>query len=149
MEAPNYINAVQKLNGRVTTLGQSISCSAKKCLLFFKVFKEKKNCMGQECVETFHNLKQFLSSPPLLSSLIEGEVLILYLSITQETVSSVLVQEDKREQSPIYYASQALKGEELNYPPLEKLAFTVLMLANKLRPYFESHTIEVRINYPL
>lgn len=67
----------------------------------------------------------------------------------QETVSLVLVLEDKGEQSPIYYASQVLKSIELDYLPLKKLAFVVLMSATKLRPYLMSHIIKVRLNYPL
>lgn len=67
----------------------------------------------------------------------------------QETVFSVLIRENNGEQIAAYYASQVLKGAEQNYPPLEKLAFAVLMLATKLRPFFESHTIEVRTDYPL
>lgn len=63
----------------------------------------------------------------------------------------MLIQEDKGEQNLVYYASQVLNGAELNYLSLslEKLAFVVLMSAIKLRPYFKSHTIEVRTNYPL
>lgn len=49
----------------------------------------------------------------------------------------------------MYYASQVLKGIELDYLPLEKLAFVVLMSATKLCPYLKSHIIKVRINYPL
>lgn len=36
-------------------------------------------------------LKIFLSSPPLLNSPVESEVLFLYLFVTQEMLSSVLV----------------------------------------------------------
>ena len=32
------------------------------------------------------------------------------------------------------------------YPPMEKLAFTLIMAARKLRPYFQAHTIVVQIN---
>lgn len=96
---------------------------------------------GEECIEAFLNWKIFLSSPPLLSSHVEGEVLFLCLFIMQEIISFVLVLEDKGEQIPVYYASEVLKGAELNYPPLKKLTIAVLMSATKLRPYFESQTI--------
>lgn len=150
MKALKRINNIQILKQRVTALGRFIQYSAKRCLPFFKTLKGKnKFVWGKECIETFHNLKHFLLSPSLLSSLVEGEILVVYLSIKQETMSSMFVWEDKGEQSPAFYASQVLKGEKLNYPPLEKLAFAVLMAATKLWPYFESHTIEVRKNYPL
>ncbi|XP_043818253.1 uncharacterized protein LOC122725281, partial [Manihot esculenta] len=49
----------------------------------------------------------------------------------------------------IFIPSAIDEGGELNYPPLAKLALAVLMSATKLRPYFDSHTIEVRTDYPL
>lgn len=67
----------------------------------------------------------------------------------QEIVCLVLVRESNGKQSAVYYASQVLKEAKLYYPPFEKLAFAVFILATKLRPYFESHTIEVRTDYPM
>lgn len=61
----------------------------------------------------------------------------------------MLVREDEGGQNPVYYANEDLKEAELNYWPLEKLAFAVMLSTTKLRPCFEFHTIEVRTNYPL
>lgn len=56
MKAPKCINDVQKLNGQVTTFEGFTSCSAKRCLLFFKALKGKnKFILGEECVEAFKN----------------------------------------------------------------------------------------------
>ena len=38
---------------------------------------------------------------------------------------------------------------ETRYPTLEKMALAVVTSARKLRPYFQSHTIEVLTNQPL
>ena len=38
---------------------------------------------------------------------------------------------------------------ETRYPTLEKMALAVITSARKLRPYFQSHTIEVLTNHPL
>ncbi|KAL0682933.1 hypothetical protein Bca4012_049781 [Brassica carinata] len=38
---------------------------------------------------------------------------------------------------------------ETRYPTLEKMALAVITSARKLRPYFQSHTIEVLTNQPL
>lgn len=73
----------------------------------------------------------------------------MYLSVTQEIMGSILVREEDNEQSLNYYANGVLKRPELNYAPLEKLAFIMIMATTKLRPYLKAHTIEVRINYPL
>lgn len=47
---------------------------------------------------------------------------------------------------PMYYISRVIRGVEERYPPpppLEKLEFTLIMAACKLRLYFQAHTIVV------
>ncbi|CAL9120050.1 unnamed protein product [Musa textilis] len=64
-------------------------------------------------------------------------------------VSSVLIKEASGEQLSVYYLSHILKGPEERYPPIEKLALTLVLAAQKLRPYFQTHPIEVIIDQPL
>ena len=52
-------------------------------------------------------------------------------------------------QLPMYYTNQALKGAEKRYPPKEKLAFALVTVARKLRPYLQAHTIVVQTDEPL
>ena len=49
----------------------------------------------------------------------------------------------------MYYANQALHGVEERYPPMEKLAFTLVTAARKLKPYFQAYTVIVLTNKPL
>ncbi|XP_050207633.1 uncharacterized protein LOC126657052 [Mercurialis annua] len=150
MVAPRSIREVQKLNGRVTALGRFVSSSAKRCLPFFKQLRNmKKFEWNDECKKAFEELKVFLTSPPLLSRPKAGEILYLYLSAGKETIASVLVREEEEEQLPIYYSSRTLKGAELNYPTIDKLALMVVVAAKKLRPYFQGHTVIIRTNQPL
>ena len=58
-------------------------------------------------------------------------------------VNSALVREEDRVQFPIYYTSRALRGAEGRYPPMEKLAFALIIAAQKLRLYFQAHTIVI------
>ncbi|XP_050229127.1 uncharacterized protein LOC126678269 [Mercurialis annua] len=134
MKAPQNIREVQKLNGRVKALGRFISSSAKKCLPFFKQLRNmKKFSWDEDCQKAFENLKSFLTQPPLLSRPIAGEMLYLYLSVGKETI-------------PPFWT---LKGAELNYPTIDKLALAVVVTTKKLKPYFQGHTIIVRTNQPL
>ncbi|XP_073016849.1 uncharacterized protein [Primulina eburnea] len=64
-------------------------------------------------------------------------------------MSSVLVKLDGSVQQPVYYVSHALKGVEIRYSGLEKLALALVMTARRLRPYFLSHPIVVLTNSPL
>ena len=49
----------------------------------------------------------------------------------------------------MYYASWALRSAEERYPPMEKLAFTSVMVARKLKPYFHAYTMIVLTDKPL
>ncbi|GKE76613.1 reverse transcriptase domain-containing protein [Tanacetum coccineum] len=54
-----------------------------------------------------------------------GETLTLYLAVSYEAISSVLMAEKENMQKRIYFVSKALQGPEVNYPPLEKLALAL------------------------
>jgi len=47
------------------------------------------------------------------------------------------------EQIPMYYMSHALPETELNYPLIEKFAYTLILTSKKLRPYFEAHKVTI------
>ena len=64
-------------------------------------------------------------------------------------MSSVLVKEDRGKQRLIFYTSQRMTGAETRYSTLEKMALAVVTLAQKLRPYFQSHSIVILTNLPL
>ncbi|KAL2231036.1 UNVERIFIED_CONTAM: hypothetical protein Sindi_1698000 [Sesamum indicum] len=79
----------------------------------------------------------------------EGETLFLYLGVSENAVSSVLVREEGNNQNPIYYVSKMLQGAESRYSEMEKLALALVVTARKLRPYFQSHKVVVLTNHPL
>ncbi|XP_062158742.1 uncharacterized protein LOC133866220 [Alnus glutinosa] len=104
------------------------------------------NC---EYEEAFGKLKEYLTNPPLLSRPDEREILYLYLAVSPSAVSSALIRGDSSIQKPIYVTSKALHGAEERYPRIEKLAFALIVLARRLRPYFQAHAIRVLIEYPM
>ncbi|KAL0405074.1 UNVERIFIED_CONTAM: Polyprotein P3 [Sesamum radiatum] len=69
--------------------------------------------------------------------------------LTDEAVSLVLVREQEKIQNPVYYVSKMLQGAERRYTQIEKLALALVVTTRKLRPYFQSHKVIVRINHPL
>ena len=85
----------------------------------------------------------------MLSPSKPGEELSLYLVVSSIAINYALIQEEDRVQLPIYYTSQALHGAEERYPPMEKLAFTLITTARKLKSYFQAHTVVVQTNKPL
>ncbi|GKU96885.1 hypothetical protein SLEP1_g10067 [Rubroshorea leprosula] len=134
MKPPKSVKDVQRLTGRVAALHRFISKSADKCLPFFKIMrlaaqkdesgKQKKFAWNSECQAAFDELKSYLNSPPLLTKADDGEILYLYLDISDEAISSV-------------------------YSIVEKAAFVVVTSARKLRPYFQSHPIIILMDQPL
>ena len=59
--------------------------------------------------------------PPLLSNPDEGEVLYVYLAVSERTVSPVLLKEVNREQRLIYFVSKTFTDCQTRYLLLEKL----------------------------
>ena len=65
------------------------------------------------------------------------------------TINSALIQEENQVQLPVYYTSRALRGAEGRFPLMAKLAFALIIAAQKLKPYFQAHTIVVQTDKPL
>ena len=148
MPSPSGIKEVQRLIGRIAALSRFVSRASDKCQPFFQALK-KAFRWDEKCEEAFVALKTYLSSPPILVSPIEGELLTLYLAVSDFSTSAVLVRDRERVQHPIYYCSRALRGAEERYPKMEKLILALVTVARKLRPYFQDHTIEVPTEYPM
>ena len=140
MPSPSSIKEVQRPTGRIAALSRFVSKASDKCQPFFQVLK-KAFQWDTKCQEAFSALKTYLSSPPILVSPIEGELLTLYLA--------VLVRDKERVQHPVYYCSRSLRGVEERYPRMEKLILALVTAARKLRPYFQAHTIEVLTEFPM
>ena len=148
MPPPSNIKEVQRLTGRIVVLSRFVSKVSDKCQTFFQVLK-KAFQWDTHCEEAFAALKTYLSSLPILVSLSEGELLTLYLAVSDFSTSAVLVRDKDRVQHPVYYCNRALRGAEERYPRMEKLILALVTAARKLRPYFQAHTIEVSIEYPM
>ena len=148
MTSPRNVKEVQRLTGRVATLNRFASRATNRCLPFFKTLKQAFQ-WTEECEEAFQALKDYLSRPPLLSPSIVGEDLVLYIAVSQTVVSLALIHEELKIQKSVYYTSQAFQGAEARYPRIEKLAFALVIVSRKLRPYFQAHKILVMMDQPL
>jgi hypothetical protein len=144
MQDPVSVKDVQKLTGRVAALNRFIHRAAERSLPFFQVLRSAKNF---QCSETqkqaFQELKDYLSNMTKLCPPEPKSPLLLYVSASNSAVSAVLVQEKEKEgkfkQIPVYSSFEALSGSKIFYSELEKIAYTIIMAASKLRHYFEGH----------
>jgi ribonuclease HI len=148
MQPPRTAKEMQKLAGKLAALNRFISRSTDRCAPFFKTLRRAFE-WTEECATAFAGLKEYLTTPPVLSQSFPGEPLYVYLAVSQTAVSSALVAERPNAQQPVYYTSRALQGAEMKYPSIEKLAFALVTSARKLRPYFQAHPIKVLTEHPL
>ncbi|XP_060965549.1 uncharacterized protein LOC133034475 [Cannabis sativa] len=134
----------------MAALSRFISISTDNCLPFFNVLRGNKMFEWKnECKEAFKSIKRHLSTPPVLAKPITGETLFLYLAVLENAISAALVREEGKHQQPVYYVSKRLLGAESRYPPLEKLALSLIHASCKFRPYFQTHPIRVLADQPL
>ncbi|XP_057464946.1 uncharacterized protein LOC130754714 [Actinidia eriantha] len=105
LTSPRNAKEVQKLTGMAAALNQFISKSSDKCRPFFKLLrKNTKFVWDKESELELQQFKKYLTEPPLLSTPNEGELLHVYLAVSEHAVSSVLLREVAKEQRLIYFA---------------------------------------------
>ena len=100
-------------------------------------------------MQSFKVLKEYLEQPPLLSKPKEGESLIPYLAVSKGAVITALLREEEVTQRAIYYTSKSLLDVKTHYLEKEKQALALIVEAQKLRPYFQAHTIIVPTKFLL
>ncbi|KAJ9542222.1 hypothetical protein OSB04_028728 [Centaurea solstitialis] len=104
LQSPRNVKEVQKLTGRVAALNRFISRSSDKCHLFYNLLRKNHGFNWTEAHEkALQELKQYMMSPSLLTKPNEGESLYLYLAVSNNAVSAVVVREEDQQQRPIYY----------------------------------------------
>ncbi|KAI5327731.1 hypothetical protein L3X38_027127 [Prunus dulcis] len=151
MTIPKTVKDIQSLTGRVAALTRFISKATDRCAPFFKALKGTKRNITwtAECETAFSELKEYMGRAPLLSTPEHGDILVVYLFVSASAVSSVLIRSKDNAEHPVHYVSKALQDAEVRYPDIEKLAFSLVVSARRLRPYFQAHTIHVLTNQPL
>lgn len=86
---------------------------------------------------------------PILTKPKPGDTLYLYLAISQNVMSSVLVKEVKKAQQPIYYVIKVLFDVKTRYTLADQLTLAPAMTVRKLRQYFQLHPIVMLTDQPL
>ena len=142
---------VQMLNGRLVALNRFISRFTDKYKPFFQALKKNEVDFhwNEECEIAFQGLKRYLSSPPLLSKPISGEMLFLYLAVSESAVSGALVHEDEGIQMPVYYTSHSMNGPQTRYQRLKKLVLALFIISRRLKHYFQTFLITILMEHPL
>ncbi|XP_077251882.1 uncharacterized protein LOC143891127 [Tasmannia lanceolata] len=94
----------------------------------------------EECQVAFEKIKQCLSLPSVLSPVILGQPLLLYLSITDTAMGCMLAQQDSgsKKERPVYYIRKKMLEYEVKYTILEKTCLALVWATQRLRHYLLS-----------
>jgi hypothetical protein len=155
MAKPSNKEDVMKLTGMMAALGRFISKLDEKGLPFFKLLKKAdKFVWDGEAQKAFENLKESLTTPPIMTPPIPKETLLLDISATTNVVNIVLVAEREEGkanpiQRPMYYISEVLADAKTCYTQAQKLLYALLITSRKLRHYFQAQKIVVPSSFPL
>ncbi|GKD26090.1 reverse transcriptase domain-containing protein [Tanacetum coccineum] len=153
LEPPRTLKDVQSLNGKLAALSRFLSKGTEKSLPFFKTLKNftnKKTIQWTaDAEEAFQKMKIFMEILPTLTAPIKGEVSVMYLAASAESISIVLLTRREEREVPIYFVSSVLQGAKLNCPSLEKLILALVHAARRLQSYFQAHPIMVLTNAPI
>jgi hypothetical protein len=123
MKPPKCVKDIEKLTGCMVALSRFISRLGEKGLPFFKLLKAKEKFeWSKEATTSFVELKQFLTSPPILTAPKEGETLLLYIAATNRVVSTAIIIEREevghvyKVQRLVYFISEVLDESKTRYP---------------------------------
>lgn len=150
LRPPKTIKDIQHLTERVAALNRFVSKTSEHCFPFFQTLKHLKDFWWiDEYQKAFDGLRSYLSSPPLLGRLDPGE---LFFYIWQLPPCNECGAGPRK----IWFRSPSiilvvLRDAEIRYSRLEKLVYALLIVARKLRLYFQAHTTlltDQSIEYP-
>jgi hypothetical protein len=142
---PTNKKELQRLLGQINFLRRFISNVAGRTKAFSPLLKLKSNeefVWGQEQQQAFEAIKEYLATPPVLTPPKQGKPLKLYISATQESIGSLLAQDNSEgQEQAVFYLSRILSECECKYSIIEKLCLALYFSAFKLRHYMLAYVV--------
>jgi hypothetical protein len=144
---PSNKKELQRLLGQINFLRRFIANVAGKTKVFSPLLRLKDHeafIWHEEHQKAFNAIKHYLTTPPVLIPPKEGKPLKLYIFATQESIGSLLAQdnEDGHEQA-VFYLSRILNPTECKYSIVEKPCLALYFSALKLRHYMLAYIVFV------
>src|SRR3954463_5211881 len=132
---------IQRLTGCVAAVSWFVSRLGEKALPLYKLLKKADKFMWtDEADAALNQLKEILSSAPILAAPEPGEPLLIYMAATNRVISVIVMVERKEPgyehgvQRPVYYVNEVLTESKQHY---QKIAYGVFLASQKLRRYFQ------------
>jgi len=143
MPHPSTEKEVRGFLGRLNYIARFISqLTATREPIFKLLRKNQVMKWNEDCQTTFDKIKLYLQEPPVLRPLVPGRLLILYLTVLDESMGCVLGQHDEtgRKEHAIYHLSKKFTDCERRYSSLEWTCCALAWATRRLRQYMLSHT---------
>ncbi|XP_052730552.1 uncharacterized protein LOC108324378 [Vigna angularis] len=149
MPSPTTLKEIQRLVGRLTALSRFIPNLADRMRPVLRKLKKGAGpTWDDECEQAFQDVKTILVNPPVMNRPVPGGDLHIFLGVSETAISAVLMQE-RPQPRLIYFVSRTLLDAETRYQRVEKVALALLHASRRLRPYFQSHQVIVRTDFPI
>src|SRR5436853_1651241 len=150
MEPPRKIKELRGLQGKLAYIRRFISNLSGRCQPFSKLLKKGVTfTWDQTCQDAFEEIKQYLTSPPVLVPPTQGKPFFLYVRAMERSLGTLLAQKnDEGHEQAIYYLGRTMIGAEHRYNPVEKECLALVFAVQKMRHYLVGQTIHVvsRVN---
>ncbi|XP_057793051.1 uncharacterized protein LOC131009656 [Salvia miltiorrhiza] len=145
MPEPRNIHDLKSLQEKLAYLRRFISNLAGRCQPFSRIMKKGIPFEWNEsCSTAFNNIKAYLMKPPVLAAPVIGRPLILYIAAQERSMDALLAQDNESgKENALYYLSRTMTPNELNYSPIEKLCLALIFSIQKLKHYFQAHTVRL------
>lgn len=142
IEPPQNKTKLQPLIDKVNFVRRFISNLSGRIEPFTSLLRLKADqefVWGEKQQKALDNIKEYLSSPPVLMPPQKGIPFKLYLLADEKSIGLVLVQEVEGKEKTVFYLSRRLLDAETRYTPVKKLCLCLYFLCTKLRHYLLSN----------
>ena len=139
--APETKVELQSLTDKINFIRRFIANLSGKIQPFSPLLKlkaDQKFVWGEAHQKALDEIKQYLTSPPMLVPLQKHKPFKLYLSADERDIGSTLIQEFEGKERVIYFVSRRLLDAETRYSPVERLCLCLYFSCTKLRHYLLS-----------
>ncbi|KAK4397453.1 hypothetical protein Sango_1581900 [Sesamum angolense] len=145
MPEPRNIHELKSLQEKLAYLQRFISNLADRCQSFSRLMKKDVPFQWDEAFDkAFKSIKSNLMKPPVLVAPVPRCTLILYIVAQERSVGIMHAQKnDEGKENALYYLSRTMTPNELKYSPIEKLCLVLIFSIQKLKYYFQAHSIHL------
>ncbi|XP_042493217.1 uncharacterized protein LOC122072850 [Macadamia integrifolia] len=144
MSPPQTEKEIRGFLGRIQYISRFISQLTTICEPIFKLLKkDQPKRWNPQCQLAFDRIKSYLVDPPILIPPTPRRPLLLYLSVVDTSMGSMVAQQgpDGHTEQVIYYLSKKFTDYETRYTTLKKTCAALVWATRRLRHYMLTYSV--------